>query len=108
MPAAEDDPKRRVEHQIVGMAPRHRRTGLLQQLEQIPIADENSGEISEAVPAQLEEAEVERDRRQVEVGPGDPLELAASAATDETMMDKGFPLRLGRLIRWTGQKAKEW
>ena len=71
--AAEDDPERGVEHQVVGMAPGHRRAGLLEQLEQIPIADEDPGEVGEAVPAQLEEAEVERDRRQAKIGQGDRI-----------------------------------
>ena len=41
------------------------------QLQQVPIADEDAGQVSEAVPAQLEEAEVERDRIQAEVAPDD-------------------------------------
>ena len=90
--AAEDDPERGVEDEIVGVAPGHRRAGLLQQLQQIPIADENPGEVGEAVPAQLEEAEVERDRRQVKVGPGD-LAFATSAATDAMMTARASPLR---------------
>ena len=53
-PPAEDDPERGVEDQVVGMAAGHRRAGLLEQLQQIPIADEDAGEIGEAVPAQVE------------------------------------------------------
>ena len=67
-PAAEDDPERGVEDEVVGMAAGHRRAGLLQQLQQIPVADEDAGEVGEAVPAQIERADVQRDRRQAEVG----------------------------------------
>ena len=59
-PAAEDDAERRVEDHVVGMAPGHRRAGLVEQLQQIPPADEDAGEIGEAVPAQLEPAELEQ------------------------------------------------
>jgi len=45
-----------------------RRPRLLHQLQQIPIADENPGEVSEAVPAKVERSDVQRDRRQAEVG----------------------------------------
>ena len=102
-PAAEDDPERGVEDQVVGMAPGHRRAGLLEQFEQIPIADEDAGEVGEAVPAQLEEAEVERDRRQAEVGEGDRVGrlLVIIGVTN------GLPPRLCRLIRWGRRKAKE-
>ena len=53
------------------MAAGHRRARLLQQLQQVPIADEDSGQIGEAVPAQLEEAEVEQGRIETKVGEGD-------------------------------------
>ena len=67
-PAAEDDAERRVEDHVVGMAPGHRRAGLGEQLQQIPPAEDDAGEVGEAVPAQLEEAEVERDRIEAEIG----------------------------------------
>ena len=86
--AAEDDAERRVEDHVVGMAPRHRRAGLLDQLQQIPIADEDAGEIGEAVPAQLEEAEVERHRRQMR---GRSRQSRLDYSPAGTAMD--FPLR---------------
>ena len=43
------------------MAPGHRGAGLRDQLEHVPVAEEDAGEVGEAVPPQLEEAEVERD-----------------------------------------------
>jgi hypothetical protein len=49
------------------MTTRERRAGLLQQLQQVPIADENAGEVREAVPAQVEGADVQRDRRQAQI-----------------------------------------
>src|SRR5881275_114204 len=67
-PAAEDDSERRVKDEVVGMAPGHRRARLLEQFEQVPIADENAGEVSQAVPAKVEGADVQRDRRQAKVG----------------------------------------
>src|SRR5204863_9751240 len=67
---AEDDAQRRIEDHVIGMPPRHRRAGLLDELQQVPIANEDAGEVGEAVPAQLEEAEVDGDRRQMQVGPG--------------------------------------
>ena len=67
-PAAEDDPERGIEDQIVGVAAGERRAGLLEQLQQIPIADEDAGEVGEAVPAKVEGPDVERDRRQAEIG----------------------------------------
>jgi hypothetical protein len=60
--AAEDDAQCGVEDEIVGMAPRHRGAGLLQQLQQIPPAEDDPGEISEAVPAQRERAEMDQHR----------------------------------------------
>ena len=65
--AAEDDPERGVEDQVVGMAAGKRRARLLQQLQQIPIADEDAGEVGEAVPAQVERPDVQRHRRQAEI-----------------------------------------
>ncbi len=43
------------------MAPRHRRAGLRDQLQQIPVTDENTGEISERIPADGEAEDAERD-----------------------------------------------
>jgi hypothetical protein len=43
------------------MAPGHRRAGLGEQLEQVPPADQDAGKVSEAVPAQLELTQFERD-----------------------------------------------
>ena len=63
-------PERGVEHQIVGMLPAHWRAGLFDQPQQIPIADENAGEIGEAVPAQIEPPDVQRDGRQAKIGEG--------------------------------------
>src|SRR3546814_2681547 len=50
---------------VVGMAPRHRRAGLRDQFEQIPVADENAGEISERIPSdgKAEDAERSEERR---------------------------------------------
>ena len=64
-------PTRGVEDQVVGMAPGHRRAGLVEQLDQVIIAEDDAGDVGEAVPAQLEDAEVERDGVQAKVGPGD-------------------------------------
>jgi hypothetical protein len=72
--AAEDDSERRVEHEVVGMAASHRASRLLDQLQQVPIADENAGQVRKAVPPQLEESEVERDRIQAEIAPDDCTE----------------------------------
>jgi len=69
-PAAEDDPQCGVEHQVVGVAAAHWRTGLLQQLEQIPIADEDADEICQAVPTQIEAPDMQGDWRQAEIGEG--------------------------------------
>ena len=98
--AAEDDPERGVEDEVVGMAAGHRRAGLLEQLQQIPIADEDAGEVGEAVPAEVERPDVQRDRRQAEVGKGDEAGSMSSAC-------KGFPMNGQRLIRRVTAKAKE-
>ena len=60
-------PERRVEDHVVGMAPRHRRAGLRDQLQQIPPADQDAGDIGERIPADLEETEVERDRSRPQI-----------------------------------------
>jgi hypothetical protein len=49
--AAEDDPEHGIEDHVVGMAPRHRGAGLRDQLQQIPIAEENARQIGERIPA---------------------------------------------------------
>src|SRR4051794_29222450 len=67
---AQNDAQRGIENQIVGMTARKRRTRLLQQLQQIPIADEDAGEVSETVPAEIEGADMQRDRRKTEIGEG--------------------------------------
>src|SRR6185369_10920238 len=64
---AEDDAERRIEHQVVGMASGHRRARLPDQLQQVPVADENAGEIGEAVPAQVERADAQRYRGDAEI-----------------------------------------
>ena len=53
-PAAEDDPQGRVEDHVVGMTAGHRRAGPVDQLQQIPPADQDPGEIGERIPAQRE------------------------------------------------------
>ena len=73
-PAAQNDAERRVEHEIVGMAPRHRRARPVDQLHQVPPADEDAGDVAERIPADLQRPERERHRREVEVG---PLDIAA-------------------------------
>ena len=84
--AAEDDPERRVEDEIVCMTAGHRRARLLQQLQQVPIADEDAGQVGEAVPAQLEETEVERDRIQAQIRAGD-----RGGCCDRRYQNVGFP-----------------
>jgi hypothetical protein len=71
-PPAEDHAQRGVEDQVVGMAPSHGRARLADQPQQVPIAEEDAGKVGEAVPAQLEPAEVESDRIEAEAGEVDP------------------------------------
>ena len=87
---AEDDPERRIEDQVVCMAAGHRRAGLIQQLQQIPIADEDSGEIGEAVPAKLEPADLKNGRLRPRSGKA----IAVDAATVDTNKLMGFPSSL--------------
>ncbi len=61
-PAAEQDAERGVEYHVVGVAPGHRRAGLGDQLQQIPPADDDAGEIGQRIPSELEETKIERDR----------------------------------------------
>ena len=98
--AAEDDPERGVEDQVVGMAAGERRARLLQQLQQVPIADEDAGEVGEAVPPEVERPDVQRHRRKPEVGERDELRVIGAACKD-------FPLTVLRLIRRAAAKAKE-
>ena len=67
-PAAQDDPERGPEDQILGMALGHRRSGLREQLEHIPIAREDAREIGQAVPAKVERPD--RQRHGIEPEPG--------------------------------------
>src|SRR3546814_12821809 len=60
-PPAKDDSEHRIEDHVVGMAPRHGRAGLCDQFEQIPVADENPGEIGKRIPADGEAEDAERD-----------------------------------------------
>ena len=60
---AQDDSERGVKDEVVGMAAGERRARLLEQLQQIPVADEDAREIGEAVPAKVERPDVQRDRR---------------------------------------------
>src|SRR3546814_13706351 len=64
--AAQDDAKRRPGDEIVRVTAGHGRAWRLQQAEQIPPADEYAGDIGEAVPAELQEAEVKRDGRKAQ------------------------------------------
>ncbi|CAB5370579.1 unnamed protein product [Rhizophagus irregularis] len=73
-PPAEDDAERGIEHQIIGMAARHRCARLAQQLQQIPPADQDAGDIGDRIPFDLEETQAirpsgERDAEQT--GPAD-------------------------------------
>jgi hypothetical protein len=49
----------------------HRCAGLFNQLQHVPIANEDACQVREAVPSQLEEAEIERDRIEAEITPDD-------------------------------------
>ena len=64
-PPAQDDAERRIENEIIGMAFGHRRARLSKQAQQIPPMNEDARNIGQTIPAQLEKAEIERDRRQV-------------------------------------------
>ena len=96
--AAEDDPQRGVKDQVVGMAAGHRRAGLLDQLQQVPIADENAGEVGEAVPAQVE-------------GPmwsatGDRPRSGKAMNCELSAVCKDFPINVQRLIRWAAERQR--
>src|SRR3546814_18318149 len=68
-PAADQDAERRVKDHVVGMAAGHGGAGLFDQLQQIPPAEADAGEIGKRIPAELEEAEIERDRIEAEAVP---------------------------------------
>ena len=87
---AEDDPERRVEHQVVGVAAGHRRAGAVDQLQQIPPADQDSGEVSEGIPAQAERADREDDRMDVEIGPVDGVG-GIDCRREQSCHDLGLP-----------------
>jgi hypothetical protein len=76
-PAAEDDPEGGIENQVVGMAAGERRTRLLEQFQQVPVADEDAGQVSEAVPPEVEWPDVQRDRGNAQIG-----ELDEAAVVD--------------------------
>ena len=75
--AAEDDPERGVKDEVVSVAAGERRARLLQQFQQVPIADENAGEVGKAVPAQVERPDVQRHRRQTEIRERDELRVVS-------------------------------
>src|SRR3546814_14692061 len=64
--AAQDDAKRRPGDEIVRVTAGHGRAWRLQQAEQIPPAAAYAGDIGEAVPAELQAAEVKRDGRKAQ------------------------------------------
>jgi hypothetical protein len=101
-PAAEDDAERRVEDHVVGVAPRHRRAGPVDQLQQIPPADEDAGEIGERTSA-AGTSRFEQDRIEPEI-----LKWIARAVDTMSVsrVDQGFPLRLQRPHRGGKRKAK--
>ena len=61
-PPADDDAERCIEYEIIGMPPRHRRTRLRDQFQQVPPADQDARDIGKAVPAELEDPQIERNR----------------------------------------------
>ena len=96
--SAQDDPERGVEDEVVGMAAGHRRAGLLEQLEQVPPADENPGEIGEPIPADRT-ARCGARSATAQVGKGDEAGVCQRLAR--------LPPDVQRLIRRAGGKAKE-
>src|SRR3546814_1500115 len=52
---ADDDAEHRIEDHVVGVAARHRGAGLRDQLQQIPVTDEDSRQIGKRIPARSEE-----------------------------------------------------
>jgi hypothetical protein len=69
---AQDYAQRGVEDEVVGVPPRHRGTRLADQLQEVPIAKEDAGEVRQAVPAQLEHTKVQRHRVEPQAGKVDP------------------------------------
>jgi hypothetical protein len=64
---AKDDAERGIENEVVGVPSRERGTGLLQQLQQVPVANENAREIGKAVPAKIEGPDVQCDWREAQI-----------------------------------------
>src|SRR3546814_7865222 len=63
---AQNDAKRSIEDHVVCMATRHRRARLLDQLQQIPIADQDARQIGEGIPLDRKKAEIDRYRIQAQ------------------------------------------
>lgn len=75
-PPADDDAQRAVEKQIVGVALRHRRPGLLEHLRGVPIGENHPDQVSQRVIAQRKEAEFDAGP-EAEIGPVDRIGSAA-------------------------------
>src|SRR3546814_3312640 len=58
---ADDDAEHRIEDHVVGVAARHRGAGLRDQLQQIPVTDEDSRQIGKRIPADGQAEDAERD-----------------------------------------------
>jgi hypothetical protein len=58
-PAADDDPQRAPEEQVVGVALRHRAAGGLDHPRQVPVSQHDPGEVGERIKPQFEEPEVD-------------------------------------------------
>src|SRR4029079_14383250 len=98
--AAEDDPERGVEDEVVGMAASEQRARLLEELQQIPIADEDARDIGEAVPAEVERPEMQRDARQPEVRESNELVIVRRSL-------QGLPPKWSAPHKARGSKGKE-
>src|SRR3546814_110320 len=64
---AQNDAKRSIEDHVVCMATSHRRARLLDQLQQIPIADQDARQIGEGIPFDRKKAEIDRYRIQTQI-----------------------------------------
>src|SRR3546814_10172436 len=64
---AQNDAKRSIEDHVVCMATSHRRARLLDQLQQIPIADQDARQIGEGIPFERKKAEIDRYRIQAQI-----------------------------------------
>jgi len=95
-PAAEDDAERGVKGHVVRVPPGHGRAGLADQLEQIPPADDDADQISEAVPAQLEPAPFEQDGMQAQIVELD--RVAGCCHRCQYGVEQGFPLPVRAFI----------